>query len=79
VAAEAGALRRKLGVQTKLLKALTVIHNYVITRRDGTTAAERFSGKKHEDLFAHLVAVTPPPARPRVRRRKERPPMLAAA
>lgn len=62
-----------------LLKALTVIHNYVLTRRDGTTAAERFTGQKHEDLFAHLVSVIPPPARPRLRKRKERPPMLAAA
>ena len=62
-----------------LLKALTVIHNYVITRRDGTTAAERFVGRKHDDLFAHLVAIMPMPARPRVRSRKERVPLLAAA
>jgi len=62
-----------------LLKALTVIHNYVITRRDGTTAAERFAGKKHDDLFAHLVAIMPTPARPRVRSRKVVEPMLAAA
>ena len=61
------------------LKALTVIHNYVITRRDGTTAAERFAGKKHDDLFAHLVAIMPTPARPRVRSRKVVEPMLAAA
>jgi hypothetical protein len=56
-----------------------VIHNYVITRRDGTTAAERFAGKKHDDLFAHLVAIMPTPARPRVRSRKVVEPMLAAA
>jgi hypothetical protein len=31
-----------------LLKALTVIHTYVIVRRDGTTAAERFAGKREE-------------------------------
>lgn len=62
-----------------LLKALTVIHNYVLTRRDGTTAAERFAGSKHDDLFAHLRAVMPPPARPRVRQRKVLEPMLAAA
>ena len=62
-----------------LLKALTVIHNYVLTRRDGTTAAERFTGQKHEDLFAHLVTVIMPPARPRARKRKVRAPMLAAA
>jgi hypothetical protein len=62
-----------------LPKALTVIHHYVITRRDGTTAAERFATKKHENLFAHLVAITPTPARPRVRSRKAVEPMLVAA
>ena len=56
-----------------------MIHNYGITRRDGTTAAERFAGKKHEDLFAHLVAIMPTPARPRVRCRKVVEPMLDAA
>ncbi len=58
---------------------LCALPNYVITRRDGTTAAERFAGKKHGDLFAHLVAITPTPARPRVRSRKVVEPMLAAA
>jgi hypothetical protein len=48
-------------------------------RRDGTTVGERFTGQKHDDLFTHLVSITPPPARPRVRKRKEKPPMLAAA
>jgi hypothetical protein len=62
-----------------LLKALTVIHNYVLTRPDGTTAAERFTGQKHDDLVAHLVALTPQPARSRMRKCRERPPMLAAA
>ena len=42
--------------QTRLcagrLKALTVIHNYVTMRADGTTAAERFFGKKPRDVFA---------------------------
>ena len=62
-----------------LLKALTVIHNDVLTRPDGTTAAERFTGQKHDDLVAHLVALTPQPARSRMRKCRERPPMLAAA
>ena len=62
-----------------LLSALTVIHHYVITRRDGATAAERFATKKHENLFAHLVAITPTPARPRVRSRKAVEPMPVAA
>src|SRR5581483_11563803 len=60
-----------------LLKALTVVHNYVLTRPDGTTAAERFTGHKHGDLFQHLVATLPLPARPRIRKPKERPPLLA--
>lgn len=37
--------------------ALTVIHNELLRRDDGTTAAERFTGQKHADLFAHLVAI----------------------
>jgi hypothetical protein len=60
-----------------LLKTLTVIHNYVLTRADGTTAAERFTGKKPDDLFGHLLDVLPFPARPRVRKSKEVPPLLA--
>jgi len=59
-----------------LLKALTAIHNYVLKRPDGTTAAERFFGQKHGDLFAHLVTEMAEPARPRRRRKKEREPLL---
>ena len=62
-----------------LLKALTVLHNFALKRPDGTTAAERFFGQKHEDLFAHLVAVMAEPKRPRRRRKKEREPLLAVA
>lgn len=61
------------------LRALTVVHNYVIRRRDGTTAAERFAGVSHADLFEHLVAQAQVPARPRVRPRRPQTPMLAAA
>ncbi len=61
-----------------VLSSLTVIHHYVITRRDGTTADERFATKKHENLFAHLVAIIPTPARPRVRSREAVEPMLVA-
>ena len=64
-------------LSTALLKALTVIHNYVLTRADGTTAAERFAGRPHADLFEHLLAVMPVPSRPRVRKAKDRPPLLA--
>ena len=61
------------------LRALTVVHNYVIRRRDGTTAAERFAGVPHADLFEHLVAQAQVPARPRIRPRREKTPLLAAA
>jgi hypothetical protein len=61
------------------LKVLTVLHNYVIVRHDGTTAAERFFGRKPGDLFEHLVTVMPLPARPRARPRRPPPDLLAAA
>ena len=51
-----------------LLDALTVIHNYVIRREDGTTAAERFFGGPHDDLFEHLLEKIAPLPRPRRRR-----------
>lgn len=47
------------------LKALTVIHNYYIKRRDGTTAAERFFESKHRDLFDFLLENMDYPVRPR--------------
>ena len=56
----------------KLLRVLTVLHNYVITRDDGSTAAQRFTGLPHADLFEHLLAAAPSPARPRVRPRRSR-------
>ena len=45
------------------LEALTAIHNYWL-KRGGTTAAERFFGKKPADLFAWLLERLPLPARP---------------
>lgn len=50
------------------LAALTVVHNYGITRPDGTTAAGRFFGRRPRDLFAYLLERLPPPARPAARR-----------
>ncbi len=49
----------------ELLKALTVVHNFVLRRDDGTTAAERFFGASHGDLFDHLWVVMPSLPRPR--------------
>jgi hypothetical protein len=50
------------------LAALTAVHNYWLRRPDGTTAAERFFGHKPADLFEHLLATLPVPARPAKRR-----------
>lgn len=49
------------------LKAYTVIHNYYIKRRDGTTAAERFYRGKPNDLFEYLLDHVDYPMRPRNR------------
>ncbi len=46
------------------LAALTAVHNFLIQRHDGTTAAERFFGQKPPDLLAHLVSALPLPGRP---------------
>jgi Family of unknown function (DUF6399) len=37
------------------LKVLTILHNYLIRRPDGTTAAERFFGAKPQDLFGYVL------------------------
>ena len=52
---------RKLG-------ALTAVHNYYVKRNDGTTAAERFFGKKPRDLFEYLLDRLDLPARPAQKR-----------
>lgn len=49
------------------LKAYTVIHNYYIKRRDGTTAAERFYSGKPNELFEYLLNNVDYPMRPRNR------------
>jgi hypothetical protein len=42
---------------------LTAIHNFFLTRADGTTAAERFFGQKPRSMFAAILAsVALPPA-----------------
>lgn len=51
-------------MNTRKLKAATVIHNYFIRRPDGTTAAERFFGNAPASLFGHLLAVTDYPSAP---------------
>lgn len=47
------------------LQVLGVLHNFVIKRSDGTTAANRFFGEPHRDLFEWLIEKMPLPSRPR--------------
>jgi hypothetical protein len=54
------------------LNALTVIHDYLIKRPDGTTAARRFFGRAHDDLFHWVLGRIRPPARPA--KKRPRPP-----
>ena len=56
-------------LSTRKLQALTVLHNYLVRRRDGTTAAERFYGSRPRELFPWLLEHLAPTARPRARRR----------
>jgi Family of unknown function (DUF6399) len=51
-------------IRTKRLQALTAVHNYFIKRSDGSTAAERFFGTNHTDLFHWLLDRLSFPARP---------------
>ena len=44
-------------------ECLTAIHNFFLTRPDGTTAAERFFGQKPRSMFAAILdSVNLPPA-----------------
>jgi hypothetical protein len=50
------------------LRALTAVHNFVVERADGTTAAERFFGSKPQPLFEWLLERMPELPRPAQRR-----------
>jgi len=50
------------------LQALTVLHNYLVCRADGTTAAERFYHAGPKDLFRWVLDRLSIPACPRVHR-----------
>jgi hypothetical protein len=58
-------------VSERRLRALTVIHNYVVKRPDGTTAAERFFGRKHKDVFSWLLERMPDLPRPARKRSRQ--------
>jgi hypothetical protein len=57
-------------VSERRLKALTVIHNYMVKRADGTTAAQRFFGLKHKEVFSWLLERMPDLLRPARKRPK---------
>jgi hypothetical protein len=60
--------------------ALTVVHNFLATRMDGTTAAERFFGAPPRDPVEYLLAHVSVPARPaRPRARRQNNSLLQAA
>ena len=54
---------------TRKLRALTVLHNYLLQREDGSTAAQRFYGTAPRDLFPWLREHLSLPAHPRRKRR----------
>lgn len=56
------------GFTEERLKALTVIHNYFTQRVDGSTAAMRFFGQDHPNLFMWLLDQMGPLPLPRRRR-----------
>jgi hypothetical protein len=51
-------------LRPRKLKVLTILHNSLIRRPDGTTAAERFFGTKPQDLFEYVLDRLDVPARP---------------
>jgi Family of unknown function (DUF6399) len=55
-------------VSERRLKALTVLHNYMVKGSDGTTAAQRFFGQQHKDLFSWLLDRLPELPRPAQKR-----------
>lgn len=54
-------------VTPEWLETQRVLHNFLLRRPDGTTAAQRFFGVAHGDLLESLVARMPLPALPRRR------------
>lgn len=54
-------------VTPEWLETQRVVHNFLIRRRDGTTAAQRLFDAAHGDLIEYLVARMPLPALPRQR------------
>jgi hypothetical protein len=56
-------------LSVRKLASLRVLHNYFVVRADGTTAAERFFGRRPDDLFQWVLDRLSLPRRPAQRRR----------
>lgn len=52
----------------RTLQAQTALHNFYHRQADGTTAAERLFGRRHDSLFETVLQQLPLPAAPRRRR-----------
>ena len=60
-------------IKPRKLSSLTVVHNFFLTRSDGSTAAERFFEQKHQSLFEWLlerIDCPPLPAKKRAPKQK---------
>lgn len=56
----------------RTMKVLTIVHNFGVKRKDDrTTAAERFFGGNHDELFSYLVDNVKIPGKPRLQIRKK--------
>jgi hypothetical protein len=76
---DALCLHQRHQISPTFRQARVVLHNYVLRRPDGSTAAERFFGTKPDDLIAFLCDRVTLPGRGRLRDPKHRPSVLALA
>ena len=60
------------GLSAKRAIFQTAIHNYYLRRADGTTACERLSGIKPDDMFGFIIKNLGPLSDPRKRKVKTR-------
>lgn len=50
----------------KTMRVLSMVHNFGVRRKDGSTSAERFFEGKHAELFDHLVKNVRIPGKPQL-------------
>ncbi len=59
------------GLSEKRIQSQTAVHNYFLKRGDGTTACERLSGIKPDDLLTYILDNIDPLSQPRRRKNQE--------